>query len=330
MIHRRMLLGSALAAPFLSVLPRAARAAQWPAAGPIRLVVAQGGGGNADVVARILVEALEPVLGQSIVVENNGTASGMRATEDVSNAAPDGYTLLVGTSSQLVHNMALFDPLPVDIASTLRGVAMINEVPMVMCVPTDSPDADLAALTARIKADPAAFQYGSGPAGTTTHITGALFLQRIGAEGVVHIPYPRSPDAMVDLVAGRLSFVFDPSLTAIGQVQGGAVRALGVSAPVRLAALSEVPTMDEAGLPGFVSQTWNTISAPAGTPDEIVTALNGMINEIVQSDAMRARLEELASIVPAAKTPAEVDAYYAAQRETWIPVVRGTGARVEG
>jgi tripartite-type tricarboxylate transporter receptor subunit TctC len=330
MIHRRMLLGSALAAPFLSFLPRVAHAAEWPAEGPIRLVVAQGGGGNADVVARILVEALEPVLGQSILVENNGTASGMRATEDVSSAAPDGYTLLVGTSSQLVHNIALFDPLPVDITSSLRGVAMINEVPMVMCVPADSPDGDLAALTARIQADPAAFQYGSGPAGTTTHITGALFLQRIGAEGVVHIPYPRSPEAMVDLIAGRLSFVFDPSLTAIGQVQGGAVRPLGVSAPVRLAALSDVPTMEEAGLPGFVSQTWNTISAPAGTPDDIVTALNGMINEIVQSDAMRARLEKLASIVPTAKTPAEVDAYYAAQRETWIPVVRGTGARVEG
>lgn len=330
MIRRRTLLGSALAAPFLSFLPRAAHATEWPAAGPIRLVVAQGGGGNADVVARILVEALEPVLGQSILVENNGTASGMRATEDVSRAAPDGYTLLVGTSSQLVHNIALFDPLPVDIATTLRGVAMINEVPMVMCVPANSPDADLAALTARLKADPAAFQYGSGPAGTTTHITGALFLQRIGVDGVVHVPYPRSPEAMVDLVAGRLSFVFDPSLTAIGQVQGGAVRPLGVSAPVRLAALSEVPTMEEAGLPGFVSQTWNTISAPAGTPDEIVMALNGMINEIVQADAMRARLEELASIVPAAKTPAEVDAYYAAQRETWIPVVRGTGARVEG
>lgn len=330
MIRRRTLLGSALAAPFLSFLPRAAHAAEWPAGGPIRLVVAQGGGGNADVVARILVEALEPVLGQSIVVENNGTASGMRATEDVSRAAPDGYTLLVGTSSQLVHNIALFDPLPVDIATTLRGVAMINEVPMVMCVPANSPDADLAALIARLQADPASFQYGSGPAGTTTHITGALFLERIGVDGVVHIPYPRSPEAMVDLVAGRLSFVFDPSLTAIGQVQGGAVRPLGVSAPVRLAALSDVPTMEEAGLPGFVSQTWNTISVPAGTPDEIVMALNGMINEIVQADAMRARLEELASIVPAAKTPAQVDAYYAEQRETWIPVVRGTGARVEG
>jgi len=330
MIRRRTLLGTALAAPFISILPRTARADQWPAAGPIRLVVAQGGGGNADVVARILVEALEPVLGQRVLVENNGTASGMRATEDVSNAAPDGYTLLVGTSSQLVHNIALFDPLPVDIATTLRGVAMINEVPMVMSVPVGSPDADLAALTARIQADPALFQYGSGPAGTTTHITGALYLQRIGAEGVVHIPYPRSPEAMVDLVAGRLSFVFDPSLTAIGQVQGGAVRALGVSAPVRLPALADVPTMEEAGLPGFVSQTWNTIAAPAGTPEEIVNTLNGMINDIVQSDAMRTRLEELASIVPPAKTPAEVDTYYADQRETWIPVVRGTGAQRQG
>ncbi len=329
-MQRRALLGSALAAPFLSFLPRAARADQWPAAGPIRLVVAQGGGGNADVVARILVEALEPVLGQSILVENNGTASGMRAVEDVSNAAADGYTLLVGTSSQLVHNIALFEPLPVDIATSLRGVAMINEVPMVMCVPADSPDADLAALTARLQADPAAFQYGSGPAGTTTHITGALFLQRIGVDGVVHIPYPRSPEAMVDLIAGRLSFVFDPSLTAIGQVQGGAVRPLGVAAPVRLAAMPDVPTMEEAGLSGFVSQTWNTIAAPAGTPDEIVTALNGMINEIVQAPAMRTRLEDLASIVPAAMTPAEVDAYYAAQRDTWIPVVRDTGVRVEG
>lgn len=330
MIHRRSLLGTALAAPFLSLLPRSAQASAWPSAGPIRLVVAQGGGGNADVVARILVEALEPALSQSIVVENNGAASGMRATEDVAKAAPDGYTLLVGTSSQLVHNIALFNPLPVDIAASLRGVAMINEVPMVMCVPKDSPDADLAALTARIKADPAAFQYGSGPAGTTTHITGALFLQRIGAEPVVHVPYPRSPEAMADLIAGRLTFVFDPSLTAIGQVTGGAVRALGVSAPSRLAALADVPTMAEAGLPDFVSQTWNTISAPAGTPEEIVRRLNGLINDIVQADAMRKRLQDLASIVPAAKTPAEVDAYYAAQRETWIPVVRGTGAQVTG
>ena len=258
MINRRTLLGSALAAPFLSLLPRQARAAQWPAAGPIRLVVAQGGGGNADVVARILVEALEPVLGQRIVVENNGTASGMRATEDVSKAEPDGYTLLVGTSSQLVHNIALFDPLPVDIESTLRGVAMINEVPMVMCVPKDSPDTDLAGLTERVLADPAAFQYGSGPTGTTTHITGAFFLQRIGARtwSISLSAQLRRP--LVDLIAGASELRLRSVLTAIGQVQGRCRASARVSAPVRLPALAEVRPWRKRGCPAS--------SARPGTP----------------------------------------------------------------
>ena len=132
---------------------------------------------------------------------------------------------------------------------------------------------------------------------------------------------------MRDLIAGRLSFVFDPSLTAVTQVRDGAVRALGVSAPARLEAITEIPTVSEAGLPDFVSQTWNTISAPAGTPDSVVNQLNAAVNTVVQSDAIRSRLVDLGSIVPAASTPAEVDAYYAQQREIWIPVVRGTGAR---
>jgi tripartite-type tricarboxylate transporter receptor subunit TctC len=327
MLTRRALIGTTLAAPFISIGMQGARASTWPSAKPIRLIVAQGGGGNADVVARIVAEALEPTIGQKIVVENNGSASGMRATEEVSKAAPDGYTLLVGTSSQLVHNIALFEPLAVDIQKSLRGVAMINEVPMVMCVSAKSPDTSLSGLIGRLSAKPTEFQYGSGPAGTTTHITGALFLQRIGAKGVVHIPYPRSPDAMVDLVAGRLTFLFDPSLTAIGQVKGGSVRALGVSAPSRLAALQDVPTIIEGGLSNFVSQTWNTLSAPTGTPETIVATLNSAINEIVQAPAMRKRLEQLASIVPPAMSPAQVDAYYAEQRATWIPVVRATGVR---
>ena len=328
MINRRHFLGATLAAPlFPYIISNSAHAADWPSKKPIKLVVAQGGGGNADVVARILVEALEPELGQRIIVENNGTASGMRATEQVSNSEPDGYTLLVGTSSQLVHNMALFDPLPVDVTTSLRGVAMINEVPMVLCVPASSPDNTLEELTLRLLADPSVFQYGSGPAGTTTHITGALFLQQIGAPEVVHIPYPKSPEAMVDLIADRLTFVFDPALTAVGQVRGGAVKALAVSATTRLPALSDIPTVAEAGIEGFVSQTWNTISAPVGTPEPIINRLNELINNIVQSEAMRSRLEDLASIVPMAKTPQQVDEYYEQQRKTWIPVVRNTGVR---
>jgi Tripartite tricarboxylate transporter family receptor len=152
-----------------------------------------------------------------------------------------------------------------------------------------------------------------------------LVLLRLPCRGAISLISAR-PDTMVDLVAGRMSFVFGPSLTTNGQIQGGAVRALGVSAPGRFVALGELPTLDEAASPGFVSQTWNTIAASADTPKEIVTALN----DIIQSDAMRVRLEELASIVPAAKTPAEVDAYCIAQREIWIPVMRGTGACAEG
>ena len=336
MIQRRTLLAAALAtpvlsapllsAPLLSTGGRSARAAEWPKAGPIRLVVASGAGGNADVVARIVAAELEPRIGQRILVENLAQASGMQATEAVSEAEPDGYTLLVGTSSQLVHNIALFEPLPVDIKQTLRGVAMMNEVPMILCVNTEDPAETLEDMIARMQADPDAFQYGSGPTGTTTHITGALFLSRIGTD-IVHVPYPKSGEAMRDLIAGRLSFVFNPSLTAVVQVRDGAVRPLGVSAPERLEAVPEIPTISEAGLPDFVSQTWNSIAAPSGTPDEIVSALNREVNAVVQSDAIRSRLKDLGSIVPAAMTPAEVDAYYGRQRDIWLPVVRGTGAQ---
>lgn len=331
MITRRKLLGRALVggamvAPFVSLATRSALAAEWPKAGPIRLVVASGAGGNADVVARIVAAELEPRLGQRILVENLSKASGMQATEAVSNADPDGYTLLVGTSSQLVHNIALFEPLPVDIKTTLRGVAMMNEVPMIMCVNSNDPANNLQEMIARIKADPGAFQYGSGPTGTTTHITGALFLSRIEAN-VLHVPYPKSGEAMRDLIAGRLSFVFNPSLTASVQVRAGAVKPLGVSSAERLAAVPDIPTVSEAGLPDFVSQTWNTISAPSGTSDTIVNQLNGLVNEVVQSDKIKKQLIDLASIVPDAMSPTEVDAYYTRQREIWIPVVRATGAR---
>mgnify|MGYP001793520693 CR=1 FL=1 len=321
MITRRSLIGTALAAPFVSLLPKTARAAAWPGDGPLRLVVASGAGGTADV-----VEQLEGALGQSSVVENLSSASGMQGTEAVSNSDPDGYTLLVGTSSQLVHNIALFEPLPVDITNTLRGVAMMNEVPMVMLVNNDEESANLEEFIEKLTADPAAYQYGSGPAGTTTHITGALFLSQLGLD-ITHVPYPSSGEALRDTIAGRLTFQFIPALSGVPQIRDGAVRSLGVAAPERLAAMPDLPTISEAGLDGFVSQTWNSFAAPAGTPDDIVNRLNEEVNAIVQSDAVKTQLPDLGALVPAAMRPAEVAAYYATQRETWIPVVRDTGVR---
>lgn len=326
MFSRRKILGAAAAAPFLSLLPMSAYAGAWPSAAPIRLVVASGAGGNADVAARLVASELETSLNQTIVVENLSAASGMQGTEAVSKADADGYTLLVGTSSQLVHNIALFDPLPVDITKTLRGVAMINEVPMVMLVNKDEPSESLEAFIAKLRANPGAYQYGSGPAGTTTHITGALFLSRLGLD-ITHVPYPKSGEALRDLIAGRLTFQFIPALSGVPQIRDGAVKSLGVAAPARLAAMPDLPTISEAGLDGFVSQTWNSIAAPAGTPEAIVTELNRAVNVIVQSDAIRDQLTGLGALVPAAMTPPEVDAYYTTQRDIWIPVVRGTGAR---
>lgn len=325
-LNRRQILGVALAAPAIMSLPRAAFAADWPSAGPIRLVVASGAGGNADVVARLVAAELEKSLGQTIVVENLSSASGMQGTVAVSEAEADGYTLLVGTSSQLVHNIALFEPLPVDITNTLRGVAMMNEVPMVMLVNNDEESATLEDFIEKLKADPDAYQYGSGPAGTTTHITGALFLSKLGLD-VTHVPYPKSGEALRDTIAGRLTFQFIPALSGVPQIRDGAVRSLGVAAPERLAAMPDLPTISEAGLDGFVSQTWNSIAAPAGLPDENVDRLNAAVNAIVQSDAVKSQLTDLGALVPAAMTPAEVEAYYAAQRDIWIPVVRDTGVR---
>jgi tripartite-type tricarboxylate transporter receptor subunit TctC len=323
MPYRRALLLSALAAPGLAT--RTARAQAWPSQ-PIRLVVASAAGGNADVVARLVANELEPKLGQRILVENLAAASGMRATEAVSRAAPDGHTWLVGTSSQLVHNIALFDPLPVDITRALRGVAMINEAPGVLVVKADHPARDLADFIARAKAAPGEFVMGSGPAGTTTHIIGLHFAGRSGAR-FEHLPYPAGSQAMRDILGGRVTCMFDIAVTAIPQIRGGAVRGLGVSSPTRLTAAPELPTLIEGGLADFVAGTWNSIALPTGTPDAIIARINALVNEVVQAAPMRTRLGDLGSFVPAAMTPAEVEAYYARERALWIPVVRATGAR---
>jgi tripartite-type tricarboxylate transporter receptor subunit TctC len=322
-LRRRALLAASL--PL--VLPGLGRAQPaWPSR-PVRLVVASAAGGNADVVARILANEVEPRLGQRILVENLAAASGMRATETVSRAEPDGYTLLVGTSSQLVHNIALFDPLPVDITRSLRGVAMINEAPGVLVVKADNPARSVAEFVAAARREPGRLVIGSGPAGTTTHIIGLLFAQRAGIQ-LEHLPYPAGSQAMRDIIGGRVACMFDISVTAIPQIAGGAVRGLGVTAAQRLAALPEVPTMAEAGIADFVAGTWNSIAAPAATPEPVVARLHAVVNEVVQAPAFRARMGELGSLLHPPMAPADVDAFYARERALWIPVVRATGARM--
>ncbi len=179
--------GSTLAGFALGTPALLSAQGNWPTQ-PIRLVTASAASGNAYIVAQIIATELEKRLGQRIILEAVPQNSGMQATEMISRATPDGYSLLVGTSSQLVFNMATFDPMPVDLNKTLRGVAMMNAVPLILCVKADHPAKTMPEYIAHLKANPGKVQYGSGPLGTTTHVSGMLWARAAGVE-VEHVPY---------------------------------------------------------------------------------------------------------------------------------------------
>ncbi|WP_270935115.1 Bug family tripartite tricarboxylate transporter substrate binding protein [Falsiroseomonas oryzae] len=319
---RRGLLAAAL---FGLAAPRGAHAQDRP----LRLVVASAAGANADVVARLLAAAWEPSLGRRVLVENQPAAAGSLAVEAVARAAPDGETLLFGTVSQLVMNPALFDSLPVDVERAIRGIAFVNRVPMALCVPMAG-EPDLPAFLGRMRMEHGPTQYGSGPAGTTTHVVGARFAlaAEIARGDLVHVPYQSSALALTDLMAGRLTFMFDAAVTALPHHRAGRLRILGIAAERRLPSAPDIPTLSEAGLPGFTGGTWNSIAAPSGLPDPIAASLNAQLTALLARAGLRDRLEAMGSEpIGRAMSPADVDAFYAAERAVWIPAIRSAGIR---
>lgn len=318
-ISRRLCLQAVALSALSAWVHAPAWANAWPTQ-PVRLVVASAAGGNADVVTRLLAPELEKRLGQPVVVDNMPAASGMQGTEAVANAT-NGHTFLVGTSSQLVFNMALFDPMPFDLAGSLRGVAMINKVPLVLLVNNDNPAQTMGDYVEALKARPGQLAYGSGPSGTTTHITGLLWARTVGVN-VRHVPYRAGSEGLRDLQAGRLSHQFDVAVTAIPQVQSRALKPLAVTGRQRLSALPEVPTVAELGFADFTGYTWNSIAAPRQTPDAVVERFNRVMAEVLQVPEIRQRLESFGSEFGPAMGPAEVDAFYAEERRVWIPLVR--------
>lgn len=300
--------------------PRSGRAQERP----LRLIVASAAGGNADIIARLLAAEAEPIFGRRFLIENLPAASGQRAVEQAARAEPDGDTLLFGTSSQLVMNLALFDNPAVDVARALRGVALVNRVPMALCVAATDPAQNLGELLGRLRLTGAA-QYGSGPIGTTTHVVGARFVQQAGLQSgdLVHVPYQSSALALTDLMAGRLTFMFDAAVTALPQHRAGRIRILGIAAERRLPAAPDLPTMSEAGMEGFLGSTWNSIAAPAAMPEAVLQRLAQRFTTVLGSAGFRQRLTDLGSELPDEPLiPAQVDAFYAAERALWLPLLR--------
>ena len=285
-MKRRTLLHAAAAAA-AAMLP-AARAQGYPAKS-IRMIIPFPPGGATDIVGRVLAQKLGDQLGQSVVVENRPGAGGAIGSEMTAKAAPDGYTIQMATVSTHSIGPALNPKTPYDVKRDFAPLIHLANTPNVLIASPVLPINNLKELIAYAKANPGKLNFSSSGNGTIVHMTGEMFKMETGTF-IVHIPYKGTALAIPDLIAGQIAFMFDNLSSALPHIKGGKVKTLGVSQLKRTPLLPDVPTMDEAGLKGFESNTYFGVFAPADTPVPIVQRLNAEINKALQAPDFRERL----------------------------------------
>jgi len=277
------------AAAIVVAVPVAAQ--QFPSK-PVKLMVGASPGGGTDIVARMLGKELAETMKQPFVVDNKPGASNTIAADITAKSPPDGYTLLVATTTgQAIapHLMKLgFDPL-----KDLTPVALVMVVPNVLIVGPAVTAKDVKEMVAQMKAKPGTFNYASSGSGSTQHLAGEAFKKLAGVQ-MTHIPYKGSSQAHLDLISGNAQLMFDTTSSAIGQIKGGKVRALAVTSAKRSPELPDVPTLAEAGFPGLEMTTWYGVFAPAGTPKDVVARLNAEIMKALQAPEVKTRIAGLA------------------------------------
>lgn len=312
---RRALLAATLATPAL-----AQAQAPWAPTRPIRFVVPFPAGGATDVVARVLAERLQETLGQPVVVENRTGAGGNIGVENVVRSAPDGTTLLMGTTGTLTVNPHLYSTLGFDPLRDLAPVSMAFTTDHVLVVNPAVPARTALEFLALVRARPGALSYGSAGSGSSTHTVPELF--RLAARvDIAHVPYRGSAPALNDLVAGNVQVMLDQIPSAIGQIQGGRVRALAVTGARRSPLLPEVPTLAEIGLPEAQATSWGAVMAPGGTPAPIVLRLSAAIRDALAQASVRERLAA-AGADGVASTPEELATFLREETAKWARVVR--------
>jgi tripartite-type tricarboxylate transporter receptor subunit TctC len=321
MIARRSVLAAGLAA----AVP--ARAQGWSPDRPIRLVVPFPPGGPTDLVARPLAQRLGEALGQTVLVENRGGAGGNLGAEAVARAAPDGHTLLLSNVGVLAVNAALYRSLPYDPERDFAPVALVAGAPVALVVNTGVPARTVAEFVAWTRAQPGPVPYGSAGVGTPGHLAGEVFRSITGA-ALAHLPYRGSAPALQDLAAGHLPAMFDPVQSPLGQIEAGRIRALALSAPSRSAALPEVPTMAEAGVPGHEMVAWWAVVAPVRTPRPVLDRLVVEIGRIAEGAAWRDGLGRQ-GVTAMFRGGADFAAFRRAEAERWAAAVRASGASAE-
>jgi tripartite-type tricarboxylate transporter receptor subunit TctC len=309
-------------------LPAAAQtdvAANYPSR-TVRIVVTVPAGGGVDSVTRIFADKLQRRLGQPFVVENQGGAGGNVAASTVFAATPDGYTLMSSQPAPLTTNIALYKKLSFDPAA-FEPVVIMSRFPNVLLVRKDFPVKTAAEFIAYANAHPGKLNYGSQGIGTTSHLTTELFMSLTGTK-MVHVPYKGTAPALNDLLAGNVDLIFMELSSAMRLHQGGNAHILAVATEQRLASLPDVPTMIEAGVPGFVSDTWNALSAPPRTPAPIVNKLNGAVNDIIAAPETQKQFEEL-SLLPAGGSPSDMGKFVKAETARWTEMIRRAGIQPE-
>ena len=320
--------GMFFAAVCVAIWITAAPAQTYPTK-PITLVVPFAAGGPTDIVGRMLAERMKTPLGRPIIVENVGGAAGSIAVGRVARAPSDGYTLILGIWGTHVVNGAIYD-LPYHVLNDFAPIGMLAVNPAIIVTKKEIPADDLKGLIAWLKANPDRASQGTSGVGSAGHVAGVFFQSMTGTR-FQFVPYRGLAPAMQDLVAGQIDMMIDIPASALPQLREGRIKAYAITAPARLASAPEIPTVDEAGLPGLYVSVWYALWAPKATPMDIVAKLNAALVEALAEPAVSQRFTELGLDIPPRiqQTPDFLAAHHWAEIEKWWPIIKAAGIRAK-
>lgn len=323
---RRTTLGLACAALCCLAAPFAtAASADYPNK-PIKLVVPYPPGGPTDIVARVVAQKLQEQMGQSVIIDNKPGAGANLGAEQVARSAPDGYTLMVATTAHAI-NPSLFSKLNYSITKDLAPVSQLTSGPLVIVATPSLPANNVKELIALAKARNGGLNFASSGNGQSTHLSAELFNAMAGTK-MNHIPYKGSAPALTDVMSGQADLMFDTMLSSMPFVKGGKLKAIAVTSSQRAPTAPDIPTVAEAGIPGYEAIAWNGIQAPAGTPKEIIDKLNAEIKKALENPDVKQRFEAQ-GFSSAWNTPAAYGQFIQAEVDKWAKVVKTSGAKVD-
>ncbi len=319
---RRLLLALAAA----TLCSSGAYAQAWPTK-PIRLVVPFPPGGGTDTIARETSQRVAVATGWTFVIDNKPGAGGNLGVDSVAKSAPDGYTIVLGQSSNLAINPTLYAKMPYDSQKDLTPIMLVAKAPLVMVTGMNTPYKTLADAVSVAKAKPGVLNFASPGNGTVAHLTSELFQKAAGVK-TQHVPYKGAAQALTDVISGNVDLYMSSVPTLLGQIKQGKLRALAVTSAKRVDDLPDVPTINESGYKGFDAVTWFGLLAPAGTPKDVIAKLNAEFNKALQQPELRKKLGDEGAD-PAGGTPEQFAALINDEIPRWGKIVKDSGARVD-